>query len=635
MNLTLYARSISGLSAFVVKLPHKYFLQSVTYAKVQYENLSMIFLTQFDISVPDDSIWLSPSQFGNLSVPHNARVNVIFINNIANLGDAIVEVSNIPTTDLSPIDDINKLRDMIQLNLKNFPTNPNQQVTFTYARGKNYLLKFIIPSAGIFTANTNLSLSGKTVELCIEMKKIIKLNEINFRTLGVGGLAKQVEELFTRVFLSRLIPKSLQEKLNIKHVRGVLLYGPPGCGKTRLARALVQNVNAEVTIINAGELISKYVGESSNNVGKLFEPAKKNPNKLFVLVFDECDAIFQERRSGDTGSDVSRQVVNRLLAEIDGVEQTSNIIIIGTTNRIDLIDSAILRSGRLEVQLKIPLPDENGRVEIFNIHTQTLAKNEMLKNDVDISQLAEYTRGFTGAEIESVVIRATQMILRENISFDKISEISKLSDENIKISQSNFILAIKFTNPQFGSDIINLQHHISTSQQLENLEIVDKLGLMIHDFLNSSENDVSNVPSVKTIIINTQKSRVPLIAYASHIAKKSDASFIRILEPTQFITDTSIGSINKLSQTFYDAYSAGGGVIILDRVDDMAKVSRDGVYYDNNFILALNALLHSSPQHVDRLVILITARRYHHVKMLGIGEADEDFDIYTICINDD
>lgn len=204
----------------------------------------------------------------------------------------------------------------------------------------------------------------------------------------------------------------------MKHCKGLILYGPPGTGKTLIARKIAEVLNCkEPKVVNGPQIFAKYVGESEENIRKLFEDAEKDQkikgdeSDLHVIIFDEIDAICRRRgtNSGDTG--VSEKVVNQLLSKIDGVECLNNILIIGMTNRLDMIDEAILRPGRFEIHLEIGLPDEPGRKQIFDIHTSKMKKNDLLTPDVDIDKLAAQTKNYTGAEVEAVCRSAASFAL--------------------------------------------------------------------------------------------------------------------------------------------------------------------------------------------------------------------------------
>ncbi len=198
----------------------------------------------------------------------------------------------------------------------------------------------------------------------------------SFEKLGVGGLDKEFSAIFRRAFASRLYP-GLMRELGMNHVRGLLLYGAPGCGKTLIARKIGQALHAkEPKKVNGPEILNKYVGQSEANIRALFADAEEDQrlhgddSELHIIIFDEIDAICKQRGSSGAGSSgVGDSVVNQLLSKIDGVDALNNILLIGMTNRKDLIDDALLRPGRLEVHVEIGLPDEAGRASILMIHT--------------------------------------------------------------------------------------------------------------------------------------------------------------------------------------------------------------------------------------------------------------------------
>jgi vesicle-fusing ATPase len=205
--------------------------------------------------------------------------------------------------------------------------------------------------------------------------------DFKFEDMGIGGLDKEFWLIFRRAFASRIYPQDLVQKLGIRHVKGLVLYGPPGTGKTLMARQIAKMLHArEPKIINGPEILNKYVGQSEENIRALFKDAeaeykaKGDNSELHIIIFDELDAICKQRGGRNDGTGVGDSVVNQLLAKMDGVEQLNNILVIGMTNRLDMLDEALLRPGRFEVQLEIGLPNKEGRCQILKIHTNTVSK---------------------------------------------------------------------------------------------------------------------------------------------------------------------------------------------------------------------------------------------------------------------
>jgi vesicle-fusing ATPase len=296
--------------------------------------------------------------------------------------------------------------------------------------------------------------------------------------MGIGGLDKEFSTIFRRAFASRILPPGLVDQMGINHVRGILLYGPPGTGKTLIARQIGKMLNArEPKVINGPEVLNKYVGQSEENIRKLFADAEKEQKEkgdesgLHIIIFDELDAVCKQRGSGaGGGTGVGDSVVNQLLSKLDGVEQLNNILLIGMTNRKDMIDEALLRAGRLEVHLEISLPDEHGRQQILKIHTAKLRANQRLDNDVNLPELAKLTRNFSGAEISGLVKAASSFALQRHIKGGTMAAL-KEDINQIRLCMDDFLHALDEVHPLFGASeedlercveggIINFSPHI-------------------------------------------------------------------------------------------------------------------------------------------------------------------------------
>ena len=240
--------------------------------------------------------------------------------------------------------------------------------------------------------------------------------ELNASKLGIGGLARPMQEIMRRVLSSRLLPKNIREGFALTHVKGLLLYGPPGTGKTLLSRQLAKFMGTRhTTFVSGPELINRSPGESEARIRELFSAAEEDAREngddaeLHVIVFDEIDSMFKTR--GLMGNEASalpyEGAVATLLSKMDGLEAQSNVLVVGTTNRRELIDPALLRSGRFDVQVEVTAPDLQGRREILNVHTARLIASGLLGQDVSLEQLAAGTAGFTGADLAATIKAAS------------------------------------------------------------------------------------------------------------------------------------------------------------------------------------------------------------------------------------
>ena len=249
----------------------------------------------------------------------------------------------------------------------------------------------------------------------------------------VGGLEELKEELKETVEWP-IKHKEAFDYVDVEAPKGVLLYGPPGTGKTLIAKALAKTTESNFISIKGPELLSKWVGESEKGVREIFRKARQAAP--CIIFFDEIDAL-APRRSGGDSSHVSESVVSQILTEIDGLEELHDVLIVGATNRLDIVDDALLRPGRFDRVIKVPNPDAKSREKIFKIHT----RKKPLDSNVNISEIVERTDGFSGAEIESIANRAAIKALKRYV------EGKSQNFKEIKITQQDLIDAIEKIRP--------------------------------------------------------------------------------------------------------------------------------------------------------------------------------------------
>ena len=235
----------------------------------------------------------------------------------------------------------------------------------------------------------------------------------NTKWEDIGGVDDVKRDLKEAVEWPLKFPDSFT-RMGITPPKGVLLYGPPGTGKTLLAKAVANESEANFIQVKGPSLLSMWVGKSEEGVRKIFERARQvSP---CVIFFDEIDSLAGKRGGAMSGGQkVTENVLNQLLAEMDGIEDLTNVIVIGATNRPDILDPALMRPGRFDRIVYVPVPEKDGRKKILEIHTKKMKVNKVLDKSVNLDKLAEETEGYTGADIESLVREAAMLALRENI----------------------------------------------------------------------------------------------------------------------------------------------------------------------------------------------------------------------------
>jgi transitional endoplasmic reticulum ATPase len=300
-----------------------------------------------------------------------------------------------------------------------------------------------------------LRISDKDFDDALKVVRPSAMREVlvetpNVNWNDVGGLDKVKQELKEAVEWPLKFPDSFK-RMGIRPPRGLLLYGPPGTGKTLLAKAVAKESEANFIQVKGPALLSMWVGESEKGVRKIFERARQVAP--CIIFFDEVDSLAGRRgMSSEGGSKVTEHVLNQLLAEMDGIEENSDVVVLAATNRPDILDPAILRPGRFDRILLVGPTDKKGRLEIFKIHT----KGMPLAKDVDIDELAEKTDGYVGSDIDGLCREAAMLALRKNIDAKQVSKenfeeamnkvkasITKADIEKYKKIEENYLKSAK------------------------------------------------------------------------------------------------------------------------------------------------------------------------------------------------
>jgi len=222
----------------------------------------------------------------------------------------------------------------------------------------------------------------------------------------VGGL-EEVKRLLIEAVEWPLKYGALFDQAKTTPPKGILLYGQPGTGKTLIAKAVAHESEVNFISVKGPELLSKYVGESERGVREVFRKAKQA--SPCIVFFDELDSLAPRRAAGGGDSHVAERVVSQFLAEMDGIEELKGVMVLAATNRLDIVDRALLRAGRFEVLVELPMPDQEARLTIFQVHT----RGKPLASDVDLAKLAECTEGLVGADIEGLCRQAAMLAIRE------------------------------------------------------------------------------------------------------------------------------------------------------------------------------------------------------------------------------
>ena len=499
-----------------------------------------------------------------------------------------------------------------------------------------------IPTArGILTRTTQMNFF-KDAKSGINLKASARRPAANailqpsfkFEDMGIGGLDKEFSAIFRRAFASRIFPPGLIQNMGVQHVKGILLYGPPGTGKTLIARKIGQMLNArEPKVINGPEVLNKYVGQSEENIRKLFADAEKeykekgDESGLHIIIFDELDAVCKQRGSGGGGgTGVGDSVVNQLLSKLDGVDQLNNILLIGMTNRKDMIDDALLRSGRLEVHMEIALPDENGRVQILNIHTAQMRKHGNLDPDVNLDDLAHLTKNFSGAEIAGLVRSATSFALNRHV---KVGTVAGVADdiENITVNRNDFNHAFDDVKPVFGVSEDELQECLTGG--------IIRFSPFIDNILDEGRLIVQQVQAPDSTPLFSAILHGPpgsgKTALAAKMALDSQYPFIKLCSPNSMVGFSESMKIEYMRKIFDDAYKSPLSVVVIDNIERILEWVPIGPRFSNSVLQALMVLMKKQPPKGRRLLVLATTNERSVLQQLDLFTAfDSDIAVPNV-----
>lgn len=449
--------------------------------------------------------------------------------------------------------------------------------------------------------------------------------DFDFEKLGIGGLDEEFNQIFRRAFASRIWPSSIIQQMGITHVRGMLLFGPPGCGKTLIARQIGKALNArEPKIVNGPEILNKYVGGSEEKIRELFAEAEKEQNEmgdssmLHIVIMDEMDAICKQRGTVKDGTGVSDSVVNQLLSKIDGVNSLNNILLIGMTNRKDMIDDALLRPGRLEVHVEIGLPDEQGRLQILNIHTQGMRKaNRVTQEAVDrLPDIAAKCKNFSGAELEGLVKAAASYALTRCVD---VKDLSKAPDTSkLVVQYHDFEQALGDVEPKFGAKSTELKAFYRNG--------IISYGEIFEGLMTTMKRLVQQVRTSDRTPLMSVLLRGPAgvgkTAIAAKIAVDSEFPFVRMISADEMIGYGETSKCQMIHKVFMDSYKSPLSLIIIDDLERIIDYVPTGPRFSNTVLQTLLVLLKKiPPDEGRRLMVIATTSAAHLMEELGLTGA--------------
>lgn len=514
--------------------------------------------------------------------------------------------------------------DDIRQSLSGIPLMTNHK--YFYFDKNNNELKFVLYLTE--KNKKNIVMDDHTQLLITSTNPLIKIKtggnlfkgNFNFQEMGIGGLDKQFEVIFRRAFASRVIPEKVANDLGINHVRGILLYGLPGCGKTLIARKMGKILNCvEPKIVNGPSLLSKYVGESEENVRKLFADAiaDKNGDQLHLIICDEFDALVKKRGSGGDNTGTGDKIVNQFLTMIDGPESLNNILLICMTNRKDLIDDAILRPGRLEVQIEIGLPDEKGRKDILAIHTSKMREKGYM-SDINLDEIAHKSKNFTGAELESVVKTSVSYALArelERAGFGKEEKDEKENNHKINpaVTQSDFEKSLKEIKPQFGSKSAIIDTICSKPFDLYSSDYAN--------FFSDIDKMIEHLKiGNKVSVLISGPNHIGKTTMAAHIADRAGCYGYHSIK---FVNAESLLNTNSKDIFLNDLIDSGlkseACLFVLDSFEKLIEYSKLGNVYNNKVLQMIYILLDKIIDSHSRCAIIMTSSNPDLCEMLDLN----------------
>lgn len=379
----------------------------------------------------------------------------------------------------------------------------------------------------------------------------------------IGGCRKQMAQIREMIELPLRHP-ALFKTLGVKPPKGVLLYGPPGSGKTLIAKACANETGSFFFLINGPEIMSKMAGESESNLRKAFEESEKNaPSIIFI---DEIDSIAPKRDKAQ--GEVEKRIVSQLLTLMDGMKGRANVVVIGATNRPNTIDPALRRFGRFDREIDIGVPDENGRLEVLRIHT----RNMKLDESVDPEAIARETHGYVGADIAALCTEAAMQCIREKMDVIDIEGDSIDAEvlASMAVTQDHFKFALGASNPSSLRETVVEVPNISWNDIGGLIEVKRELRELVQYPIEHPEKfeKFGMSPSKGVLFYGPPGCGKTLLAKA--VANECQANFISIKGP-EILTMWFGESESNVRDIFSKARAAAPCVLFFDELDSIAQ----------------------------------------------------------------
>ncbi|MFC1728346.1 CDC48 family AAA ATPase [Nanoarchaeota archaeon] len=433
-------------------------------------------------------------------------------------------------------------------------------------------IKFVVvetspKGAVIITDVTEVELNPEAVEL----KDEEVVPEVTYE--DIGGLKEEITKIREMVELPLKHPEVF-ERLGVEPPKGVLLHGAPGTGKTLLAKAVANETNSNFMLINGPEIMSKFYGQSEENLRKKFEDAEKSaPSIIFI---DEIDAIASKRE--ETHGEVEKRVVAQLLSLMDGLQSRGKVIVIAASNIPNMLDPALRRPGRFDREIEIGIPGKEGRLNILKIHT----RNMPMAKDVDLKELSDITYGFVGADISALAKEAAMIVLRRVLPDLKLQEDETIPEnmlEKLLVTKKDFYDALKIVRPSAMREVLIEVPNINWDDIGGLTKVKQELKEAVEWPLKHPDSftRLGVRPPRGILLYGAPGTGKTLLAKA--VANESDANFISIKGPEML--SKWVGESEKaIRKIFQKARQVSPAIIFFDELDSIAPIR--GMSNDNN-----------------------------------------------------